>query len=246
LDPQVAGLANPRKVGRRPRIDRAMIARAASEIGLDRVTMKAVADLLGVSVAGLYHHVEGRDELMRLGGEYSAAQIPVPVDQGQHWTAWLLEWAHFVHGAFVAQPPLLGQFLTGSIGIERMATQMEAVLSVLTRQGFSAVDAIQAYGLVNDCALGAAVSEIRQIEARRTGRQLSAEYHQILADQASDAFPNLRKIGDDTKLMTRDVSERILTVLIGIAVRRGEPWKPILDLADTSSEPERSIDMLHP
>ena len=108
------------KIGRPARIDRAMIARAAYEIGLDRVTMKAVADRLGVSVPGLYHHVEGRDDLMRLGAEYSAAQIQMPVDHGQHWTAWLLEWARYSHDAFVAQPALLGQFLNGSLGVERM------------------------------------------------------------------------------------------------------------------------------
>jgi AcrR family transcriptional regulator len=223
-----------------------MIARAACEIGLDRVTMKAVAEHLGVSVAGLYHHVEGRDDLMRLGGEYSAAQIPVPVDQGQHWTAWLLEWAHYVHDAFVAEPALLGQFLNGSIGIERMAPHMEAVLDVLTRQGFSAVDAVDAYGLVNDCALGAAVTEIRRTEANRSGRQMSEEYHRILAEQTSDTFPNLRKVGDKMTTMTGNVTDRILTLLIGIATRRGESWEPILDLTSTSSEPASRVVMLHP
>ena len=71
-------LAGRPKIGRPARIDRAMIARAAYEIGLDRVTMKAVADHLGVSVPGLYHHVQGRDDLMRLGAEYSAAQLHDP------------------------------------------------------------------------------------------------------------------------------------------------------------------------
>ena len=118
-----------------------MIARAAYEIGLDRVTMKAVADRLGVSVPGLYHHVEGRDDLMRLGAEYSAAQIQVPVDHGQHWTAWLLEWARYSHDAFVAQPALLGQFLNGSLGVERMVTHVDAAIGVLTRQGFSVTEA---------------------------------------------------------------------------------------------------------
>jgi AcrR family transcriptional regulator len=241
----VLGAATHR-VGRRPRIDRIMIARAASEVGLDKLTMKAVAERLGVSIAGLYHHVQGREELVRLGAEYAAAQIPVPVDHGQHWTAWLLEWAYYVHDAFVAQPALLGQFLSGSISIEHMAEHMDAVLGVLTRQGFSPRDAIEAYGLVNDCALGAAVTEIRQIEAARAGRELFTEYRRMLTHEPSDALPNLRKVATITIPMKRDVTDRILTLLIGIAARRGESWKPILSLKHTASGPSPDVGILHP
>ena len=52
-----------RKAGRPPRISRAMIAQAAHELGLEGLTLKAVADHLGVSVAALYHHVSGKDDL---------------------------------------------------------------------------------------------------------------------------------------------------------------------------------------
>ena len=54
------------RVGRPPRISRAMIAEAAHELGLEGLTLKAVADHLGVSIAALYHHVSGKDDLMRL------------------------------------------------------------------------------------------------------------------------------------------------------------------------------------
>ena len=171
-----------------------MIAKAAHDIGLDRVTMKAVADELGVSVPGLYHHVEGRDDLMRLAAEYSAAQIQLPVDHGQHWSAWLLEWARYSHDAFVAQPALLGQFLTGSLGIDRMVTHVDAVLGVLTRQGFTALEALDAYALVSQSAVGAAVSEIREAEATRAGRPAVAEYHRALSQHDPDELPHLRAL----------------------------------------------------
>jgi AcrR family transcriptional regulator len=90
-----------------------MIARAASEIGLDNVTMKAVAEHLGVSVPGLYHHVDGRDDLMRLATAYSAQRIVLPGDRGQHWTEWLLEWSRHAFEVFVAQPEMLNQVQRG-------------------------------------------------------------------------------------------------------------------------------------
>jgi AcrR family transcriptional regulator len=234
------------KVGRPARIDRAMIARAASEIGLERLTMKAVAYRLGVSVPGLYHHVEGREDLMRLGAEYAAAQIEVPVDHGQHWTAWLLEWARYSHDAFVAQPALLGQFLNGSLGVERMVAHVDAVVGVLTRQGFTVPEAVDAYEIVSDCALGAAVGEIRATESARAGRPVLAEYHRVLATQPPDALPNLRNLVSTPRAATADFTERVLTVLVGIAVRRGEPWQRITDLRAEAEGATPHIAMMHP
>ena len=205
-----------------------MIARAAYEVGLDRVTMKAVAEHLDVSVPGLYHHVQGRDDLMRLGAEYSAAQLHVPVDHGQHWSAWLLEWATYSHDAFVAQPALLGQFLNSSLGVDRMVTHVDAVIGVLSRQGFSPAEAVDAYEIVSDCALGCAVGEIRQGQAARAGRPVAAEYLRVLATRPDDELPHLRALVAAKDAHQADFTERVLTVLAGIAVRRGEPWEQVL------------------
>jgi AcrR family transcriptional regulator len=243
--PDAADRPTSRKVGRPARIDRAMIARAAYEIGLDRVTMKAVADRLGVSVPGLYHHVDGRDDLLRLGAEYSAAQIEVPVDRGQHWTAWLLEWAQYSHDAFVAQPALLSQFLNGSLGVERMVAHVDAVVGVLTRQGFSPAEAIDAYDMVSECALGAAVSAIRFTESARAGRPMLAEYHRVLATEPPDALPHLRDLVASVDGRPGSFIDHVVTVLVGIAVRRGEEWRSIPDLASQPSD-HASGPMLHP
>lgn len=242
----MTSLAARPRIGRPPRLDRAMIARAAYEVGLDRVTMKAVADRLGVSVPGLYHHVEGRDDLMRLGAEYSAAQMQVPVDHGQHWTAWLLEWALYAHDAFVAQPAVLGQFLTGSLGVERMVAHVDAVVGVLTRQGFTPVEAMEAYELVSACAVGTAVSEIRAAAAARGGRPVVAEYHRVLATEPPDAYPHLRALVDAAPASTVDVTDQVVTVLVGIAVRRGDPWADIPDLARGPAPTTPDVGMLHP
>jgi AcrR family transcriptional regulator len=218
-----------RRVGRPARLDRAMIAKAAHEVGLERVTMKAVAHRLGVSVPGLYHHVEGRADLMRLAAEYAAAQIPVPVDRGQHWTQWLLEWARYSHDAFVAQPELLNQFLQGSLGIDRMVAHVDAVVGLLVRHGFDPVEALEAYTVVSECAVGAAVGEIREMESARAGRPTIAEYHRVLAQRPADELPHLRALVATAPRAPRDLTDRIRTVLVGIAVRRGDPAAIVLE-----------------
>jgi len=229
----MADVIERRKVGRPARLDRDMIAKAAHEVGLDRVTMKAVADRLGVSVPGLYHHIEGRDDLMRLAAEYSASRIPLPVDRGQHWAAWLLEWAQYSHDAFVAQPELLGQFLHGSLSAERMVIALDTIMGLLVRHGFSPAEARDAYMVVSETAVGAAVSEIREAEAARSGRPAVVEYHRALAQHGADEFPNLRALvaaPDDRPVF----ADRIRTVLVGIAVQRGES-PAVIDLTDAPS-----------
>src|SRR5262249_46519939 len=130
-----------RKAGRPPRISQAMIAEAAREVGLDGLTLRAVADHLGVSVGALYHHVAGREEIIRLAAEESRRAVPAPVDTGQHWAQWLLEWANYNYAAFAVQPGLLSQFLDGAIAAESVLPNLDAALAVLVREGFSVTDA---------------------------------------------------------------------------------------------------------
>jgi AcrR family transcriptional regulator len=233
------------KVGRPARLDREMIARAASEIGLDNVTMKSVAEKLGVSVPGLYHHVEGRDDLMRLATEYSTARIRFPGDRGQEWPEFLMEWARHMFDAFVAQPEILNQFWKGSSGVDRMVDHVDAVIGFLTQQGFSEIEALEAYSLVSRLVIGATMHNVRENE---TGNELIAEYHRALASRPSRDLPHLRRLvaamGTSTDVSFED---EIATGLIGIAVRRGEPWEPILDLV-RESPPDDDADVitLHP
>jgi AcrR family transcriptional regulator len=237
-DTAAARVGARRKIGRPARLDREMIARAAHDIGLDRVTMKAVADELGVSVPGLYHHVDGRDDLMRLAAEYSASQIQIPTDHDQHWTAWLLEWARYQHDAFVAQPELLSQFLNGSIGADRMVPHLDAAIGLLMRHGFGAEDALDAYNLVSACAIGIAVGEIRALQAERAGHPIIAEFHRAVAQRPPDELPHLRTLIGAINHVRSDFDDRIRSVLVGIAVRRGDAPDVVLhETAGLSASP---------
>ena len=159
---------SPRRVGRPAQINRQAIAEAAQEVGLANLTLKAVADHLGVSVAGLYHHIRGKDDLLQLAAEASPPEADVPLDHGQHWAVWLAEWAVTNYQGFVAEPALVDQFLSGAINPEAIAGTTDAILGHLVDQGFTIREAHAAYQLTSSCALGAALKAIR--EARVAGR----------------------------------------------------------------------------
>jgi AcrR family transcriptional regulator len=211
------------KVGRPPRISRQTIAEAAHEVGLSDLTLRAVADRLGVSVASLYHHVDGKDDLLRLAAEYTAARTPIPQDHGQHWAVWLLEWAFYNRDAFVAEPALLGQYLDGAISAEVIAENTDAILAPLMVQGFTAIEAQAAYQLVANCALGSAVNAIREQRALAAGHPAAEQYREVLAARTDDELPHLRALMAEAAVHPIDTFEsRITTALVGIAGTRGD------------------------
>src|SRR5438045_8313367 len=104
----------PARVGRPPTVTSAEIAEAALAVGLDRATVRNVADHLGMSVPGLYHHVRTREELLAMAAAHSLGALELPAYHGQEWTEWLLDYARFVYDALVAQPEIIGQVLAGA------------------------------------------------------------------------------------------------------------------------------------
>jgi AcrR family transcriptional regulator len=220
-----------RRVGRPPQISRQAIAEAAQQVGLSNLTLKAVADHLGVSVAGLYHHIRGKEDLLRLAAEHTATHSEVPLDHGQHWAEWLAEWAVYNYDAFVAEPLLVDQFLAGAINNESIAGTTDAILGALVRQGFTMAEAHAAYQLTSSCALGSALKAIRQARSRAAGRSEIAELYQVLDEHGPDELPYLRQYL--ALLLTekpQGFAAALGTALSGIAVTRGESPEDVAPL----------------
>lgn len=220
--------AGGRPVGRPARIDRDAIAEAVLTLGLDGISMKAVADHLGVSVPGLYHHVANRRELLLLAAERSMARVAPPEDRGQHWDEWLREWARHVYTSFVDAPEILAHFMSGELAWESMVDVIDSVLRVLGRAGFEASDAMSAFDTVALYAVGAAAHEIRRRGAAAAGRSTLAELHRLTASRPPDELAGVRALLAQPPIhIDQDFEEQLTTVLVGIAARRGEDWRAI-------------------
>jgi len=216
----------PRPVGRPPRISRQMIAEAAHELGLEGLTLRAVADRLDVSIAALYHHVTGKDDLMRLAAEYAAAAVPIPRDRGQHWAVWLQEWAAYNHDIFLARPALLAQYLDGAISMESIATNVDRILGALVRQGFSVTEANAAYEQVTAVALGSAVMTTRERAAIESGASLRAAHEAVVANHPGHELPHLQALLEEIPRVGRQsLHDCVTTVLRGIAAEHGTDWR---------------------
>jgi AcrR family transcriptional regulator len=150
----------PRRLGRPPRVTAAQIADAALAIGLDRATVRNVAERLGMSVPGLYHHVRTREELLAMAAAHSLGTLALPENEGQSLEDWLTSYARFVYDALLAQPELIGQILAGTVNTLRLAQHIERFLEVLTGHGRALPDAYDDYALLMAAVTGGAASAI--------------------------------------------------------------------------------------
>jgi AcrR family transcriptional regulator len=217
-----------RRVGRPALIDRAVIAATVAAMPVEAVSMRAVAEALGVSVPGLYHWVNGRDELLQLAAEQAAERVTLPEEAGQQWSVWLFQWAEHARRAFVADPGLLRQFAEGKLGLARMFEAIDTALGLLVRQGFSETDALDAFYLVSQLAVGAAVSELRRQQMERDGHAEEHEYRRLLARKGPEELPHLRRLAENGSSLSRSFADETITVIAGLAVRRDEPWRDVV------------------
>jgi AcrR family transcriptional regulator len=226
-----------RRVGRPARIDRDAIAEAVLEIGLEQSSMKAVAAHLGVSVPGLYHHVRNRKELLLLAAQRSMAQMRLPNHEGKHWSEWLREWGRYSRHAFVEEPEVLGQYLSGAVSWDQVVEVIDSVIQVLTPQGFTPASALAAWDAIGGCAIGSAVVAIRHGSAVKSGHPPIAEWHRILAQRPADELMGARSVvlspGEN---LEAEFEEELTTILVGIAARRGESWEVVLSHAGPGPE----------
>jgi AcrR family transcriptional regulator len=235
---KAAATASVRRVGRPARIDQDAIAEAVLQIGLDQSSMKAVAEHLGVSVPGLYHHVRNRKELLLLAAQRSMSQMRLPNHEGKHWSAWLREWGRYSRNAFIEEPEVLGQYLSGAVSWDQVVEVIDSVIQVLTPQGFTPASALAAWDAVGGCAIGSAVVAIRHQSAVASGHPPIAEWHRVLAQHPPEELAGARAVVDGLGgNLEAEFEEEMTTLLVGIAARRGEPWDVVVDLGEDQALP---------
>lgn len=115
------------------RIDRDAVLEAALDLGdnegLEAITLRRLAELLGVTPMALYRHVAGKEELLDGLAELLYAELELPEPHGDWW-AELTALARSTRRTLVAHPwavPLFARPLSGPHG-EALDDALEATL----------------------------------------------------------------------------------------------------------------------
>lgn len=218
----------PRR-GRPPRVDKIAIARAALDIGPDNVTMRRVAEHLGISLPGLYHHVKNQDELLGLAAEGALAQSPPPPYRGGHWATWLRSYATYVRTVLAAEPALLQKFVSGGVRDDGEMAYIGDALDALHSNGLAPDDAIAVWAAVSALAIGSVSEAHREHLNAEVGQPWRARIFTLLARRAPTEYPALRAIAESgNDPFDSDAFQQQVTLLLkGIASQYELPLEPV-------------------
>lgn len=185
-------------------LDRAQVVEAAiellDEVGLDGLTLRRLAQELGVQAPALYWHFKNKQELLdQMAVAISATDTPVhmPAD-GEPWDDWLAQRARDIRRSLNSHRD--GAMLAASTRRQPSRWQdIDAQISALVETGMRPADAMRALLTVGNYVSGFTLEE----QAGRIGGSTASDRDPSEVEKALEAFADyprlseaLREVGD--------------------------------------------------
>lgn len=205
-----------RSPGRPPRVTPTQIAEAALAVGLDRASVRNVADALGMSVPGLYHHVKSRGDIIAIATVHSFRALKFPPAQGKSWSTWLLEYAQRVFDDMIARPELIRQIILGNSQHTVHAQHLERFLEILIDYGFSVGDAYRVYVQVMSAIIGAAALQAGEQAAALDDRSMFLDLAAACDLLPEWSTPLVRRLVGDGRAGHPNRFDAVRTVVNGL------------------------------
>lgn len=222
FDAAAAGTRRGR--GNRAGLTAARIAEAARGLDAEAVTVKAVADKLGVDRAAIHHHVADLDGLRELVARdaFSVQLAPVTIPPGAGWRDACRLLAHSMHDAVLAAQGL-GAYVRLSGANVVLLEPVEAALRIMLAAGFDEETAARGIAALASLAGAAAREEI--LSRRSGGHSQVPELLQALNTERDADLTVLRRVVDALlpDFTATQLKASIELVLDGIASRLHTP-----------------------
>lgn len=200
-----------------------------SAAGAQSLTMRGLADRLGVVPGALYRHVRSKEQLQDLILDAVLAEIEVRADRSLDWADQLTALAVRLRAVLEDHPGISALLKSRDLISPHSLALAEAFLAPLHQAGLPARQAVLAYRLIYDYTVGFALGDRatpgeQRLQNSETSRQLLA----FLRSLPADRFPVLAAIGE--QIWTSDRDERFIasmnTIITGLR-RAQEPHPPI-------------------
>jgi AcrR family transcriptional regulator len=216
---RTVGGRRSRRTRRLSRDEVTTAALAVAERGeLDALTMRSLAEELGVTAMELYSHVANKDDILDeiIDQVLEREAMPLP-RYPREWKTWTLEAAERLRAVLTRYPALLDRYCRRPVGVPAALRRMEASLEVLRRAGFDDDACLAAYTTIQTYTLGFTALEIarevsrRQATARNRVAVTEASPHYwpaVFAGLPEAEFPNLTRLTPDLAEFTSDTHFR--------------------------------------
>ena len=170
------------------------------EVGMDELTMRRLAEKLGVKAASLYRHVRSKGELLVLLGDEISGQIPFVQASGT-WRHQLEEMAWNVRRGLLAHRDAARVLAATPPFGPRRLRHIEALLRTLRASGMSSPNAVRAAYHCNNFVTEFVADEIRitAMVAEPRGKRRAAfdEVRKHFKALPRDEYPTLVELADE-------------------------------------------------
>lgn len=220
-----AGTRSRSRRGRNPSIDLQKIENAVRELGTDRVdiSMKEVADYLGVNVTTLYRHIGGIDGLRRIRASLSSNDLEtLPSPAGRTWQSWIRVVSDYYRRALIQHPDLLD---FAQAALDPDFVNLEKAAEILVKFGFEPRSAVMAHSFLITTITGYVHQELQTIEEARSG--YAPYYTRLFQNLEShpERLPTLSSVNLSQKDLDRDLNFKAI-INYAIAAIRVQPGAP--------------------
>ncbi len=159
----------------------------ADETGIESLSMRKLAQALGVEAMSLYHYVRKKDEILdnMLDVVYSEVEVPA----GGDWRSAMRTSAISMHDALLRHPWAPGLTMSPSTRVsEPRLRHMNAVLGRLREAGFTDTLTDHAYHALDSYIIGFTLWQLPIIALTKDLPALARQFY----DQIPDDMPHLR------------------------------------------------------
>ncbi|WP_101784712.1 TetR/AcrR family transcriptional regulator C-terminal domain-containing protein [Nonomuraea indica] len=186
----------PRKAQRRPQLSQDLIVETGLAIldaeGLDALSMRRVAQVLGTGPASLYAHVSGKDELLELIYDQVLGEVRLPAPDPARWQEQLRAYAEEMHRVLAGHADVARAALAGIPTGPNAVRLAEYVLGLLIEAGMPPREASLALDRLTLYISGDAFEGSLHYARMRAADQPAVEtYFHRYVDQVATYFRSL-------------------------------------------------------
>lgn len=209
-------MASRARPGRPPRVTQEDIARAALAIGLDLADIRNVAEALGMSGAGLYHHVGTRDELIELATAHALREMMSRAPARGSFQELLIFYAREFFELYASHPGIVVSAIEAPVGLSASTLpHIEALLAKGIADGLSAVRSYEVFARVMSGVMGAALAEAASRAFKDRESTFAGEIDMALREDAA-ASPLLITLARSGKMDDIDHFESVQMLIDGL------------------------------
>ncbi|WP_328875951.1 TetR/AcrR family transcriptional regulator [Streptomyces sp. NBC_00287] len=177
----------------RERVIRTAVA-VADEKGSAALTMRAIAEPLGVEAMSLYHHVKGREDILDGMVDAVFAEIELPPGDAD-WKSAMRDRALSARAALKRHPWAIGLMDSRSQPGPATLRHHDAVIGALRAGGFSVPMTAHAVSLIDSYLYGFVLQELSL--PFKGEAELDEVAGAILAEMPADAYPHLTELATE-------------------------------------------------